>query len=376
MTNKKILFISHSASLTGAPLLLLDIATHLKRLATDCSFILGDDGKIKNRFSALGPTYVEPLYPDEIKYWREIKRVAGRLSILKKLKPDLVYCNTVHTAKWLVYARMLGIPTLMHIHELSMGFETLNGMENWMVKKLPDKYIAVSESVKNYLVNKRGVDAEKIEVIHAGINIANFKSTPDTVQLKNSLGLQNAFVIGTVGRICFMKGSDIFLRLASGLKNSVQNGIKLKFLIVCTVEDTKFYADFKRDLSSFGLESDFIFIEDAENASVYYSAMDIFVSTAREDPFPLVVLEAMAAKKPVIAFEVGGIPEAVNEECGIIINGLDVETMKYKIIELISRPDKIGEMGDAALLRVSKEFALSHNIMKFNKVIDALLSKK
>src|SRR5436190_13610037 len=92
----KILFVSHSASLTVAPILAHDIANGLDKSKYQISFIVGEDGPLVERYKKIGPTIVDPTYPDELKYWREIKRARKRIQILKEIKPDLLFCNTIH----------------------------------------------------------------------------------------------------------------------------------------------------------------------------------------------------------------------------------------------------------------------------------------
>jgi len=365
---KNILFASHSASRTGAPLLLLEIATLLAKQGYACSFVLGDFGPLEAEFRKIGPTSVEPLYPSELKYWREIKRIRSRIAFLKSVKPDLFYCNTIHPAKWLLYARMLGIPTVTHVHELGMGFATLTGVEHWLVRKYSGRFIAVSDAVKNYLVAEQGIDAERISVVRAGIRVDEFSSTHSD-EAKKSLDIDGSIVIGTVGRITPMKGSDLFLELAARVK--AQNiGAAVKFLVVATTDDKEFYNNFRKEINTKMLHDDIVIVENATDVKKYYAAMDIYVSTAREDPFPLVVLEAMASGLPVAAFGVGGIPEMVSPETGILVDALNVGPLADSITELIRSPERRSALGTAARKRMQDQFDLSRNVARITEVIE------
>jgi glycosyltransferase involved in cell wall biosynthesis len=373
---KSIVFLSHSASLTGAPLLLCDLAASLDSSKYRMSFLLGEDGPLVDRFQQLGPTVVEPLYPNEMKYWREVKRIASRITVLRKIQPDLVYCNTIHPAKWLGYSRVLGVPTITHVHELSMGFNSLSSAEHWMLRRFSGHFIAVSDAVKTYLVQRQNVPARKVDVVRAGIRTERFGTSIDVKSLKDRLGLNGAMVVGTVGRITYMKGSDLFLRIASNLKEIIGTDVKLKFLVIGTTEDRRFYASFNSMLQQSEIRDDFVVLENVKDVRDHYQLMDVFVSTAREDPFPLVIMEAMASRTPVVAFAVGGIPEAINKECGILIEALDMAAMAQSVARLINDRVTRERMGRAGRDRVERDFNIVGNVKKIEEVIDSMVEKR
>ncbi len=252
-----------------------------------------------------------------------------------------------------------------------MGFEGLSSVEHMMVKRLSNTYIAVSEAVEHYLVEGQGFSQEQIHTIRAGINLEKFPLEGGGDALRHSLGIDDCAVIGTAGRITHMKGSDLFLELAALLKISVSAGKKLKFLVLGTTEDHEFYKNYLGMLGRLGLAGDVVFLENIQSVGDYFGAMDIYVSTAREDPFPLVVMEAMACKKPVVAFAVGGIPEIITKECGILIDSLDVRRMSDAVLKLIYDGDQRLARGRAARTRVEQEFNLSKNIKAIERVIDS-----
>src|SRR3989442_12959874 len=200
---KSIVFLSHSASLTGAPLLLYDLAASLDSSKYRMSFLLGENGPLVERFKGLGPTVVDSLYPDEMKYWREAKRIGSRITTLRRIQPELVYCNTIHPTKWLAYARSLRIPTITHVHELSMGFDALSPAEHWMLKRFSRRFIAVSDAVKEYLVKRQNIPSRKVDVVRAGIRPDRFGTSSDVQPLKKRLDMIDSVVVGTAGRMSY-----------------------------------------------------------------------------------------------------------------------------------------------------------------------------
>jgi glycosyltransferase involved in cell wall biosynthesis len=369
---RSILCVSHQASLTGAPLLLSGLARSFSENGYRVSVIAGEDGPLVAKFREAGEVHVDPLYPDETKYWREIRRAPGRIALLRRLNPDIVLCNTIHSVKWAAYARGLNFPTVMYVHELSRAFAALGPVERRAVKSFPQHFIAVSDAVKQYLVDAQGIAPGSLRVIYAGIDAGKFGGEADAARVRSRLGLGSGLVVGTVGRITHVKGSDLFLEFAGHLKRLMGNG-SVKFLVIGTTADTGCLDEFKRTLRGRGLQHDVVLVEDVPDASEYYSAMDVYVSTAREDPFPLVVLEAMASGKPVIGFAVGGIPEAVTAECGILISGLDPAALAASASMLLRDPALRQRLGQGGRKRVESRFALERYTREMRSAIEEFI---
>jgi glycosyltransferase involved in cell wall biosynthesis len=96
-------------------------------------------------------------------------------------------------------------------------------------------------------------------------------------------------------------------------------------------------------------------ISECTDAVGYIAGFDVFVLLSREDPFPLVVLEAATAAKPTICFrDTGGITDFVDECCGRIVPYLDTNSMANKLVEISQSPELCAQLGRAAAEKVSK----------------------
>lgn len=370
----RILFISHSASRTGAPILLLEIAKRLDSARYQPLFLLPEEGPLTDQFRSAGETFIAPLYPEGVKYWREVKQCTRRIAFLRSVRPDLVYCNTIHSAKWLPYAWLLRIPAVTHVHELSMGFAVLGPLEYFFIARYSARLIAVSGAVETYLAADRGIKSSRIDTVRAGIDPHSFGTGDRQDYLRSNLGTRGHFVVGTVGRITAMKGSDLFLRVAALVRR--QTAAPVKFLVVASVADREFYRAFQNLIDELHLREHILLVEEARHVAPYYALMDVYVSTAREDPFPLVILEAMASRIPVVAFSAGGIPEAVTSECAILVDDQNIEVMSAEILALMNNPSRRNGMGTAGRRRVETEFDISVYTGKIQRVIDSVLSKR
>jgi glycosyltransferase involved in cell wall biosynthesis len=239
----KILFVSHSAARSGAPILLLHLMRWLKA-NTDWSLeiLLLRGGPLEDEFLKVA----EPA-----KFSRSVGavdvsgRILARLNSneprLKKLskaggffrlmaniysrrfkteskggKYDLIYANTAATGYALQLLSRFDCPVVTHIHELEYALGLLE--ESWKIVRLEtDRYIAVSQAVKTNLEVKNHIPAERIDVVYGFVE-ANRTPEEDRAarqRIRAQLGVpEDAFVVGAAGTLEWRKGSDLFLELA------------------------------------------------------------------------------------------------------------------------------------------------------------------
>ena len=185
-----------------------------------------------------------------------------------------------------------------------------------------DYYIAVSNSLKNYLI-ERGLDNNKVEVIYHGVN--NLSSEV----YKNRS--ENAITIGSVGRLEKVKGYDILLKSVSLLKSK---GHKIRCLLVGDGSEYNYLLNLSRELC---IEDCVEFSGYKEDVYNYIDKMDIYIQPSRQESFGISILEGMNKVKPVIASKVGGVGEIIeNEKNGLLFMPLDYEELANKINYIIN----------------------------------------
>jgi len=232
---------------------------------------------------------------------------------------------------------LVSCPFICHVHEneYTLSFYYPNAL-NDDTKKFITHYIAVSESTKENLVQNAGIPEEKISICYEFVETKKF-SQPSVEKeiIKRSLGLSNEFIVGGSGLPIWRKGIDLFLRLATELKNlNKRNDIKLMW--VGSI-DHSFKSSYEYEKGRLGIENDIILTGPQEEPQNYFQLFDVFTLTSREDPFPLVCLEAASLGKPILCFDKsGGMVEFLKDQKELIIPYGDVRTMALKIIELKS----------------------------------------
>jgi len=288
--------------------------------------------------------------------------------IIREEKTDLVYSNTTAVLIGAVTARLTGKKHIWHIHEIIERPAFLFSFLGWMISRFSDKAVVVSKSVYDHW--KKIVPAEKLVTIYNGFDYSVFDAKPST--LKTELNINSgSIIIGTIGRIHYWKGQDYFLRIAGALHAKYSD---LSFLIVGDAFDGYEYLyDNLNTLSKqLHIENSVYNLGFRSDITNIYNAIDIFIlPSLLPDPFPTVVLEAMAAGIPIVATKQGGAVEMIEDgKSGILIPINEPEKAASMLEALVKSKELRTQMGKEAQLRVIKEFSLE----AFDKSITDLIT--
>jgi glycosyltransferase involved in cell wall biosynthesis len=128
------------------------------------------------------------------------------------------------------------------------------------------------------------------------------------------------------------------------------------------------------DIERLGIENKLTLIEQTPEAIEIIASTDVFAMTSREDPFPLVMLEAALAEKPIIGFaQSGGITEFVEKDAGFVIPYLDTTVFVNKIEELAQNPEKAKDLGANAKQKVLKKYNFANSMEMIEDTISKML---
>jgi glycosyltransferase involved in cell wall biosynthesis len=355
---KNILFVGHDANRAGAQILLLRFLKLLKNHPDfKFSILLKEGGIIEKEFEEIGTTYYwtenkKVSFVQKIKYkilGRKAEKTTEILLLLSKQKFDLIVSNTVTNGKILDALYILAIPIISYVHELEIGIQQYTSIKDFQTtKEISDSYIACAESVKENLIKNHNIDATKIKVLpsllpQSSINFVSSESKK--VALKNKYNIpENAFLVGGMGTVDLRKGVDIFLKVANQLKEKKE----IYFFWVGGQNTEIEFKIFKIDIDRLDLKN-VIFQTSIKNPLDFMDVFDVFFVSSREDPYPLVVLEAAMLSKPILCFDkAGGAKDFVEEDCGFVVDYLDVDEVVAKIIELKENPTLRKEFGNSA----------------------------
>lgn len=283
---------------------------------------------------------------------------------------DLIYSNTIATASAAVsIKKALNIPLIAHIHELSFSlslYASKADKDNFL--KSADGIIACSQAVKDNLVNDNPSLSEKIKVIHSFVDnerVLKLHEDSDKVTIKKDFGLpEKTLLAGACGNAEWRKGVDVFINLVNTVSRKAFTN-PVHFVWIGLKPKGDYYTQIMYDVAKMGIKSDITFIPPTSRAVEIINALDFFIVSSREDPFPLVMLEAALCKKPILGFKnTGGCSEFVKDEAGILAEYLDTEGMAENL-KILADNDALrslkGLYGHNSILNI---YSFEHSVEK------------
>lgn len=331
--------------------------------------MLRQGGELTSEFEVLGPI----LFFHEQVRGGIIKRVLRRLGLTKRfflagLKKKLageniglIYSNTIVNGEILRFLSFLKCPVISHVHELENCIKAHGKTNMEQVKRYTTRYIAVSAAVKKNLVENHGIKKEDIEKIYGFLPVSEIRPQQTRESIYSELGIPaGSHAICGAGTTDWRKGPDLFIRLEEAVNRRLP--------------ERTFFLWVGGDKTS--TEGGVRFLGSRKNPFDYFAACDIFAMVSREDPFPIVCLEAAALERPIVCFEkAGGIPEFVEQDCGFIVPYLDIEAMAEKIVKLLDSEGLRRSLGERARHKVIERHDINISAPRLLMLITGILSK-
>jgi glycosyltransferase involved in cell wall biosynthesis len=374
------LFISHQASRTGAPIVLLHF---LRWLAANSRLrfevLLAEDGELRSEFADVAPTSVLDPWEDDASVAVLLARVRRRwtLSRLAKRPWDVVYTNTITNGAILRALAGRTPPAICHVHELDTAIRHFGQSNLDDVRRHTRKYVACSHVVRNNLVDNYGIDRSAVDVVHECIPIPPDSLSADVEARRRvcgELGIPaDALIVGAAGTTDWRKGSDLFVHIARTMRYH-RPDLPTHFIWVGgRGPGTDRFAQLQHDLRTLGLQSVVHFLGQRDNPLDYFRAFDVFALTSREDPFPLVCLEVASVGKPIVCFDgAGGEKEFVEDDCGFVVPYLDLDGMAARLVTLLEDGDRRRLFGRAAAAKVR----LRHDVERIAPRLLAIIEEQ
>jgi glycosyltransferase involved in cell wall biosynthesis len=386
----KILFISHDATRTGAPIVFLHQLKWLRENTNiEMCFLLLDGGPLISNFEELGTTWLWKVSsPPPTFSQRVIKRATGLLKktpshrdiVLKELDSaqfDMVYSNTVASHEvGLQLKKRWNKPWISHVHEMPFSIRSFysNSMRPEVMDGL-DRMISVSKACKRLLQENFDLKNTPVDLVYECVPTSEMKKPLRTREdVRSSWGLKNEFVVGGSGLMSWRKGIDLFIEISRIIQNSPASQ-EVRFVWVGAIKKDV-VEGYRYECMQLGVAPSIIFTDATSDPASYFQAFDAFALTSREDPFPLVALEAAALKKPIICFEnSGGIPELIEHQGGTVVPYLNIKSFADQIIRWASDRNGASIIGEAAYQEVQR-YDVKNVAPQVLEIILSVLQKK
>ncbi|MGB9735985.1 MAG: glycosyltransferase [bacterium] len=338
----KILYLTTSSKIGGSEQVILAIMENINRDQFDIEVCtLGPRGALHEELDKLK---VKNYSLDIVKKnWMHIP--IGFYKLYKLLKKE----NYEILNTWLFHASVAGIfinkfvkipcvvesrqyADLMYKYNLKIR-QTLDRIASHEV----DHIIACSDGVKKVLMNYERVEPWKITVIYNGTEINKFKprNIEQRQQIKEKLKVGDKIVLTFTAHLRPAKGHQYLLEAISKIKNQYPN------IVLFLIGDGILMNELTTITKQLDIENNVRFWGYRADIPNFLSATDIYVHPSVEEGFGIAIIEAMAAGLPVIATNVGGIPEIItNGVNGILVPPENPQALADAIVELIEHPDR------------------------------------
>ncbi|MBI5632851.1 MAG: glycosyltransferase [Nitrospirae bacterium] len=294
--------------------------------------------------------------------------------LLKSEQPQILHCHKHKTtALGTVAAIFSRTPYVVsHVHGMNRTRTLLTRLINWLLLRHTSLIVGVSERVRTDILSTNwGLAREKVVTLWNGIDIApaNALSLNRKLARKKMDVSESEFVFGSVGRLARTKGHEYLLASFSKIRENCPDAR------VVIIGDGPLRRDLEDQARELGISQNVLFTGFRSDVLELLPGFDIFVLPSIAEGLSLALLEAMASKLPVIASDVGGIPEVFgNEEIGRLIPSGDIAALGSALLEIYSldKKDKM-LLGENARKRIEDEFNIDFMCRKLVGIYESLL---
>lgn len=383
------LFISDSTSTGGAPRVLFDIVRYVNRNRFEPFVLLGRSGPLAGQLSQVAPTFIYP-YPLSIPktggLQKHFKPLGARLFfrwVTRRAEPDVIYHNTVGGDVWRNAARRLSVPRILHLHGIHVEHMARGNRKLSQLADFADHYVCCAKVVEDIAGGCLPIPPERLSTIYTGVDVDGILSAasgdPNLRQQIRSTRFgadDSTLLIGGAGGFFFIKGVDLLVRTAAIIRQRYpKRPIKFVWLGGNPASSNPYVQAVTRLASRSGLGDYFLFPGHQEDIYNALSALDIFVMSSRQEALPLVALEAMCLRKPVVSFPVGGMPEVLSAGNGVLVLGFSPDSLADAICTLLEDPARRAALGDAGYHHVRENFNIRQNLPAIENLIERVLLK-
>lgn len=348
LTKLRVLRVVTRLNVGGPALHVALLTTGLDPQRFETLLVAGQEGRREGSMLDLGRigTHVRPMRVPEL--GRSIApagdlRALWRISrLVRSYRPHIVH---THLAKagfvGRVAARLSGVPVVVHTYHGSV-FRGYFGREESalylnierLLGRLTTRVIAITPGQRRELIELGIAPAERVVEIPLGLDLEPFHSLPHPAEARRRMGLEDRPTVGIVARLVRIKDVATFLRAIALLASNVAD---VQAVVVGDGEERE---ALERLASELGLAKRCRFLGWQRDMPTVYACLDVVALTSLNEGSPVTVIEALAARRPVVATAVGGVPDVVRDGAnGLLVPPRDPAALADALAELLAHPD-------------------------------------
>ena len=379
-----ILFVQSSADLYGSDRCLISIASGLSKKGYKISVVVPYYGDLIKPLESAGiRTWVLEPVVFRKQILRKPRKVAGLVfetprsvrelaRLIRSEHVDVIHSNTGVVIGGALAAKKCNLPHIWHIREIFSEFDKAWRFYELLIGHYSTRILCISDAVRNQF--RASSTKNKLDVIYDGLDIPALREE----QLENVKNKEHnhPFRIICVGRINPpFKGQDV---LVGAMRRLLDRGIEAELILLGDVfPGRELYKEGLIDqIRSMHLENSVTLAGFQDEINPWIDNADLVIVPSRhKEPFGIVVLEALARGKPVVASKTGGIPEIINDgQNGILVPPGDEYALSEAILKLYQDPELRSKLGYAGWQTVTKKFVLEKTVEDLARIYDQILS--
>jgi len=236
-------------------------------------------------------------------------------------------------------------------------------LNRYLFRSVLSKVITNSGDIRSKIFqnNSRIVDERKVQIVYNGVDPALWSNQGSKGKKKES---SHKLILGNAGRLVEQKGQKYLIHIAKQLKER-----RVDFILQIAGSGI-LETSLKQECSKNKLEKEIVFLDFVENMPDFMAGLDIYLSTSIHEGSSNVIIEAMAAGKPVIAFNVSSMPELIeNDETGYLVPFADTQLFADKIVFLNNNRIELDTFAANARKQVKRKFDYGKNMRQILELL-------
>ena len=371
---KKILFVIDNIEFGGGERVFLQLATGLRQQFK--VFVASmPGGTFQEGLSSLG-LRIFPVDMTRQFTWKPIRQLKN---IIKKEKIDLLHSQGTRADFFTrVAGKLSSIPHIICTITMPVeGFDVgpirkgIYRFADRLSERYVDRFIVVSDYLRDTLIERRGWHPESVIRIYNGIELDQYYPHTETASLRDQWNIpQDVPLIGAVGRMVWQKGLKYLIQAIPAIQ---QVNPEARFLLV---GEGPLRLDLESLAHRLNVHDSIVFTGFRSDIEQILSTINILVVPSLLEGFPMITLEAMAMAKPIVATQIEGIAEQISDgQEGILIPPRNSGELAGAVLRIIENEELGAKLGVASRKKIERFFSVEKMVAETEKVYNSLLNE-
>lgn len=377
----RILYVNHTGLVSGAEKVLLEILRGLDRERYEPLATCPAEGGLAEQIMRLRVDWYPMPAPRARFSWRPDRALLAAAALFRTAKvlrqqirivaPEVIHANSIRAGIVAsLAARGTGTQVIWHVHDTLPKHPISTAVRAFASLSGNTRFIAVSHSTAKHFQG-RFPFGERLLAIYNGVDLSRFPvKQSGNSEFRKSIGLsQDDFLVCAIGQICARKG---LLELIDALAQIRHQARSIHLAVAGKVvfrHEEEYLKTLCSAIERSGMQDRVHFTGELSNVSPLLQAADLLILNSRDEPFGLVLIEAMASGTPVLAARVGGIPEIVTDsENGWLVEKGDTQALAARLLDLSQSRDQLEQVTQRALQEVRLRFSIDRFLQEIERV--------